>query len=70
MNVPYNNGKVKIGQFYQRPQPVYDVDKDMALLQTAMIGDIKAHKKEKLHNVLYVGVLVFALFGAILFGGN
>jgi len=67
MNVPYNTGKVKIGQFYQRPQPVYDVDKDMSLLQTALIGDIKTIKKEKLYNVLYVGVLVFSLFGAILF---
>jgi len=67
MNVPYNTGKVKIGQFYQRPQPVYEVDKDMSLLQTALIGDIKAHKKEKLYNTLYIGVLVFGLFGAILF---
>ena len=70
MNVPYNTGKVKIGQFYQRPQPVYDVDKDMSMLQTALIGDIKTIKKEKLYNVLYVAVLVFTLFGAILFGGK
>lgn len=70
MNVPYNTGKVKIGQFYQRPQPVYEVDKDMSMLQTALIGDIKTIKKEKLVNGIYVFVLVFALFGAILFGGK
>ena len=60
MNVPYNTGKVKIGQFYQRPQPVYDVDKDMSMLQTALIGDIKAIKKDKLWNTLYVARLCLA----------
>lgn len=67
MNVPYNTGKVKIGQFYQRPQPIYDIDKDMSLLQTALIGDIKTIKKEKLYNLLYVAMLVFGLAGAVLF---
>jgi hypothetical protein len=70
MNVPYNNGKVKIGQFYQRPQPVYDVDKDMALLQTSLIGDIKTIKKEKMWNTVYVFVLIFGLAAAILFTKN
>ena len=70
MNVPYNNGKVKMGQFYQRPQPVYDIDKDMALLQTSLIADVKALKKEKLYNKLYIGTLVFGVFGAILFTKN
>lgn len=67
MNVPYNTGKVKIGQFYQRPQPVYDIDKDMGLLQTALIGDVKTIKREKLYNMLYVAALVFGLAGAIFF---
>jgi hypothetical protein len=70
MNVPYNNGKVKMGQFYQRPQPMYDIDKDMTLLQTSLIGDIKTIKKEKLYTRLYVCTLVFGLFGAILFAKN
>lgn len=70
MNVPYNNGKVKIGQFYQRPQPVYDVDKDMTMLQTALIGDIKAIKREKLAWAMYMAVLVFGLAGAIILGKN
>jgi hypothetical protein len=67
MNVPYNNGKIKIGQFYERPQPIYDIDKDMAALQTALIGDIKTIKKERLWNVLYIGALVFGIGFAILF---
>ena len=67
MNVPYNTGKIKIGQFYQRPQPIYDVDKDMSLLQTALIGDIKTIKREKLWNTLYIGALVFGLAFAIFF---
>ena len=70
MNVPYNTGKVKIGQFYERPQPMYDIDKDMALLQTSLIGDIKTIKKEKLYSMLYLAVLVFGLFGAILLTKN
>ena len=67
MNVPYNTGKVKMGQFYQRPQPMYDIDKDMALLQTSLIGDIETIKREKLMWRIYMGVLVFGIFGAILF---
>lgn len=70
MNVPYNNGKVKIGQYYQHPLPTYEYDKDMNLLQTALVGDIRSIKKEKLWNMLYMGVLVFGLFGAILFTKN
>ena len=70
MNVPYNNGKVKMGQFYQRPQPMYDIDKDMALLQTSLIGDIETIKKEKLASRIYVAVLVFGLAGAIFIGKN
>lgn len=70
MNVPYNNGKVKIGQFYQRPRPVYEVDKDMSLLQTALIGDIKTIKKARFWNGVYIFTLVFGLFGLFLFGGN
>ena len=67
MNVPYNNGKIKIGQFNERPLPTYEYDKDMTLLQTSLIGDIKTIKKEKLWNVLYIGALVFGIGFAILF---
>lgn len=66
MNVPYNTGKVKIGQYYQRPLPTYDIDKDMALLQTALVGDVKKIKKERLWNVVYVCVL-FSTFGYFIF---
>lgn len=62
MNTPYNNGKVKIGQFYQRPQPVYEEDKDMSLLQTALIGDIGAIKRNRLHNLGYMLLLVVSFF--------
>lgn len=67
MNVPYNNGKVKIGQFYQRPQPIYDVDKDMSLLQTSLIGDVKAVRRNRLHNLLYMALL-FVSFFFLIFG--
>jgi hypothetical protein len=70
MNVPYNNGKVKMGQFYERPLPSYDIDKDMALLQTSLIGDIKTIKREKLAWRVYMALLVFGVFGAVLFAKN
>lgn len=67
MNVPYNTGKIKMGQFYQRPQPMYEIDRDMSLLQTSLIGDVKAIKREKLAWRIYMALLVFGLAGAILF---
>ena len=68
-----NNGKVLIGSQYDKNplKPKYiEGDKDMLLLQTALIGDIKAIKKQKLYNTLYVFALVFGVFGAVLFSKN
>jgi hypothetical protein len=42
----------------------------MALLQTSMIGDIKTIKKEKLAWRVYMALLIFGVFGAILFAKN
>lgn len=70
MNVPYNNGKIKIGQYYQHPLPTYEYDKDMTLLQTSLIGDIKTIKRDRLYSMLYIGAVVFGLFGAILLTKN
>jgi hypothetical protein len=68
-----NNGKVLIGSQYDKNplKPKYiEYDKDMLLLQTALIGDVKAVRRERLLNALYMGVLVFGIFGAILCGKN
>jgi hypothetical protein len=66
MNVPYNNGKVQIGKYYQKPQYV-EYDQDMLLLQESLVGDIKAIRRNRLYNIIYVGVLVFGVFGIVLF---
>jgi hypothetical protein len=68
-----NNGKVLIGSQYDKNplKPKYiEYDKDMLLLQTALIGDVKAVRRERLLNALYMAVLVFGIFGAILCGKN
>jgi hypothetical protein len=36
MNIPYDTGKVKIGINY-KPRPYIEEDKDMLLLQTALL---------------------------------
>jgi hypothetical protein len=66
MNVPYNNGKVQIGKYYQKPQYV-EYDQDMLLLQESLVGDVKAIRRNKLYNIIYMAVLVFGVFGIVLF---
>jgi len=66
MNVPYNNGKVQIGKYYQKPQYV-EYDQDMLLLQESLVGDVKAIRRNRLFTAIYVAVLVFGVFGIVLF---
>ena len=37
-NIPFDNGKVKMGIYYQKPKYV-EYDRDMLNLQTYLIGD-------------------------------
>ena len=46
MNVPYNNGKVQIGKYYQKPQYV-EQDSDMLIIQGWLIGDNKKARIDK-----------------------
>lgn len=68
-----NNGKVLLGVYYElnplRPKYV-EYDKDMLLLQTALIGNVEQIRREKLWNAVYVAGLVFGLAIAILFSRN
>jgi hypothetical protein len=66
MNIPYNNGKIEMGKYYQRPKYV-EYDQDMLMLQEALVGDVKAIRRNKLLNAVYVAVLVVAVFAAVLF---
>ena len=66
MNIPYDNGKVKIGINY-RPDNRPSIDKDMEFLQTAFIGDIPAIKRQRAAWAVYIGAVVLAIFGLFLF---
>ena len=65
-----NTGRVLIGAYYDlNPlKPKYiEYDEDMLLLQTALIGDVKAIRRTKILNAAYVATLVIVLLGAIIF---
>ena len=57
MNVPYNNGKVSIGKYYQKPQYV-EYDDDMLTIQASMIFKRSYFRTQLLWKVGY-GVLLF-----------
>lgn len=57
---PYHTGKVSIGSNYDANplKPKYiESDFDMLHLQTALVGDIKQYRKNKLISKLYVAVI-------------
>lgn len=66
MNIPYNNGKVQIGKYYQKPRYV-EQDSDMIAIQGWLIGDNKAAKRERLANVAYCWLLVIAVVLAVIY---
>ncbi len=64
MNVPYNNGKVKIGSSYDlNPlKPKYiDQDVDMLEIQSYLIYDPRVLNKHYWTNRIYLCVVVFVL---------
>jgi hypothetical protein len=56
MNTPYNNGKVSIGKYYQKPYYV-EQDEDMLAIQGWLIGDPAAAKRKYWANFAYGCVL-------------
>jgi hypothetical protein len=66
MNVPYNNGKVQIGKYYQKPMYV-EYDDDMLLLQTSLVGNVKAIRRNRLLNILYISLILPIVFGLLVF---
>ena len=59
MRTPYDNGKVKMGSNYH-PDMRPPIDDDMLLLQTALIGDSAAIRRERLTWAIYWTVVVIA----------
>lgn len=66
MNIPYNNGKVSIGKYYQKPRYV-EQDADMIAIQGWLIGDNKAAKRDWYANVAYCCLLALAIVLAIIY---
>jgi len=69
MNDFLNTGRVLIGAYYDlnplKPKYV-EYDTDMLLLQTALIGNTKQYRRDKLLWRIYVGVIGVALFVLLL----
>jgi hypothetical protein len=69
MNDFLNTGRVLIGAYYDlnplKPKYV-EHDTDMLLLQTALIGNTKQYRRDKLLWRIYVGVIGVALFVLLL----
>jgi len=66
MNIPYDNGKIKIGINY-RPDNRPSIDGDMEIIQTAFIGNAKEIRRRKMASVVYVGALLVTIFSVFLF---
>jgi hypothetical protein len=58
MNIPYNNGKISIGKYYQPPRYI-ETDSDMLELQSYLI-----HDPARLNRVYWTekALLVLSLF--------
>lgn len=65
MTIPYNNGKVQIGKYYQPPKYV-EQDSDMITIQGWLIGDSKEARRNSIANMLYIVLLVVSVIVAIL----
>jgi len=63
--VPYDNGKVKIGIYYQPPKYV-EYDSDMLRLQSFLIGDPDRLRREYWYNVAYKLIILLCLIIIIL----
>lgn len=57
-NIPFDNGKIKMGIYYQKPKYV-ELDRDMLNLQTYLIGDPVKLKRN------YYITRAFELLGAV-----
>jgi hypothetical protein len=65
MNVPYNNGKIEIGKYYQPPKYI-EYDSDMLEIQKWLIGDPHKLRIEYWSNIAYMLILIFLLLVVVL----
>lgn len=60
MNVPYNNGKVSIGKYYQPPKYI-ETDPDMLEIQSYLIHDPRIINRKKLIDKCLIGLSLLVL---------
>ena len=65
--VPLDNGKVKMGIYYQKPKYI-EYDSDMLTIQKWLIGDPVQLRKEYWTNVVYMIALTIVLIIVVLKG--
>jgi hypothetical protein len=67
MNVPYNNEKVEIGKYYQKPYYV-EQDPDMIAVQGWLLGDNRAVRIKFYANLSYGCLLIVAVILGVIYG--
>ena len=67
MNIPYKTKTgLQIGLLY-KPRPYIELDRDMLLIQEALLNNDKYLYIKKLKPLLYIFIFVFGIFGYFLF---
>jgi hypothetical protein len=67
MNIPYQTKTgLKIGIMY-KPKPYIELDKDMLLLQEALLNNDDYIKLKKSKDFVIIFILVFSIFGYFIF---
>lgn len=66
MNTPYNNGKVEIGKYYQKPRYV-EQDSDMIAIQGWFLGLNRAAQRQRYADIAYMVILVVSVVLAAIY---
>ena len=67
MNIPYQTKTgLKIGLMY-KPKPYIELDKDMLLLQEALLNNDEYIKLKKSKDFVIIFILIFSIFGYFIF---
>jgi hypothetical protein len=67
MNIPYQTKTgLKIGIMY-KPKPYIELDKDMLLLQEALLNNDEYIKLKKSKDFVIIFILIFSIFGYFIF---
>jgi len=65
MTVPFNNGKIQMGKYYQKPMYIEE-DPDMLAIQSSLLGDSHRIRFNYWVNAIYRVALAFVILVVIL----